>query len=167
MGTNYRPIFKNCLKGHQSLYVYRNNRFSHGGSKTNKGGIKFISRAPVQIPLYYLTLLDRRLNFYHIYDHLLSILPCCERKRLFLQLNLSRTKPHEFFKVFFDHSVKTICIEVAVKGSWINEYMTNHGLCSSMTALLIHAGQTDSSIILSTGHSDRTTLVRYHNLHGV
>lgn len=42
--------------------------------------------------------------------------------------------------------------------------MTNHGLRSSMTLLLIEAGNTDSSMISRTGHSSATSLTMKHNL---
>lgn len=67
---------------------------------------------------------------------------------------------------FEKKSVKRICNEAGVTGSGLNNYMTNHGLRSSMTILLKGAGNSDSSIILRTGHSNVTTLARYHNLRG-
>lgn len=165
--------FKRTTECGRKVYIYTERIGSRtGGSKTKKGGIKFISRAPVQVPLFDVDLLDGRLNFFKMFEHLLSIRPDCASDRMFLQVNRGRTKPEEFFKRqnlgrgFFERSVKTICNEAGVQGSGLNDYMTNHGLRSSMTSLLIDAGHTDSSIILRTGHSSATTLARYHNLRG-
>lgn len=163
---------KTTLDG-KHIYLYTERIGSRsGGSKTKRGGVKYISREPVQIPLFDIDLLDGRLNFFKMYEHLLSIRPDCDSKRLFLQINRGRTKPEEFFKRqnlgkgFFDRAVKTVCSEAGVTGSGLNDYMTNHGLRSSMTSLLVEAGHSDSSIILRTGHSNTTTLARYHNLRG-
>lgn len=142
-------------------------------SNTEKGGIKFISHAPVQIPAFILYLLDRRLNFFTIIEHFLSIRPDCTSDRIFLQIRRGKTNLQEVFKRqnlrrwFFESSVKTLCNEAGVKDFGLNEYMINHRIRFSMTALLINEDHTDSSIILSISHLSATTLARYHNLKGL
>lgn len=77
------------------LYIYLiGSRKS--GSKTKKGGIKFISSLPVQIPLLDTDVLDTRLNFYKILEHLISVRPYCNVYLLFLQFNRSQTGQKTF-----------------------------------------------------------------------
>lgn len=95
----------------------------------------------------------------------------CECKRLFSHLNSGRKKHEECFRRqnlgtgLVDRAVKTMCNEAGVKGSGMNDVMTNHGLRSSMTALIIAAGHTDSRIILKMRHYYTKTLGRYHIRH--
>lgn len=153
------------------MYIYTERIGSDtGGSKTKRGGIKFIWRQPVQIPLFDPKLLEGCLNGFKIYGNMVSIRPECNKKRVFLHINLGRTIPEQVFKRqhlgkgFFERSVKTICLEAGVTGSGLNGYLTNPGLRSSMTPFLIEAGHTGSSIILRTGHSNTTIMARYHNM---
>lgn len=73
---------------------------------------------------------------------MIPIRPECDSRRLFLQTNRGRTKWEEFFKnrnlskSCPESSVKNICNEAGVKGSGLNDCMTNCGLRSSMTCLL-------------------------------
>lgn len=84
---------KTTVQG-MNFYMYTERIGSKtGGSKTKKGGIKYISRAPVQIPLFDVTLLNGCLRFYEMYEHFLSIRPKYDSKRVFLQLNRGETKP--------------------------------------------------------------------------
>lgn len=98
-----------------------------GSSKAKKGGIKYISRVPVPMPLLHIYLLDGRLNVFKIYKYILSIRPYYVSNRLFLQVNHGRTKRKEFVKrknfskEYYDRSVKTICDETGVKGSILND----------------------------------------------
>lgn len=115
--------------------------------------MKYISREPVQIPLFNVDLLDVRLKFYKLHKNLLSIGPDCDSQRLFLQINRNLTKPEEFFRRqnlcmrCFDRAVKTICNEAGLSGSGFNDYMKNHRLHASMTSLLVEAGHADSTVI--------------------
>lgn len=129
----------------KNVYIYRERNGSiTAGSRTRNCGIKYIIREPVQILLFDLDLLDGRLKFYKFYEHLGSIIPECDSNGLFPQINCNRTKPEE----------------PLVTGSGLNDYMTNHGLRSSMTTLLVEVGHSDSSIIIRTGYSNATTFAR-------
>lgn len=55
-----------------------------------------------------------------------------------------------------------MCIEAGLSEDGLKHYVTNHGLSFSMVSLLIEAGQTDSTIILRTGHTNTNALARYH-----
>lgn len=107
-----------------------------------------------------------------MFEHLFSISPENVSEQRILQMNRGRTKPKQFFKRqnlergLFERSVKTIFNEAGVKGSVLNSYMPNYGLQSSRKSLLLDAGNTDSSIILRTGHFSASTLARHHKLKG-
>lgn len=172
VGTRNYTIQENATRKQGCLHIYRNNSVSHWGSTTKNYEITFISCAPVHIPCFTLRVLGGRFNFYKMIENILSIRPDCDSDRLLLQIKRGLAKPEEVFtrqhvgKAFFDPAVKPICREAGVRCLGMNEYLTNYGLRSSMTSLLTDAGHTDSSKILHTGHSNTTTLARYHHLRG-
>lgn len=143
-----------------------------GSSKGKKGGIKYIKRQPVRIPIWNRLLLDKRINLFSMIKHYMSIRPEVESDKFFLQLNRGQVKEEKYFKAqhlgkkFFYNAVKNMCLEANITGTGVNDYVTNHGIRSSMISLLIEAGHTDSSIILRTGHTNTNTLARYHHLEG-
>lgn len=67
----------------------------------------------------------------------------------------------------FDKMVIKICEEVGVKGSGLQDHMTNHGLRASMISALIDSGHYDASIFLRTGNTRLDDLERYHNIQSV
>lgn len=93
-----------------------------GRWKGKKSGIKHIKRSLVQIPLFDLHVLEGRLKFYRMYEHMLSIRLNSRTDQLFLKVNKGRTKPEEFFKSqnlgkeFFDRSVNNVCCEAGLTG---------------------------------------------------
>lgn len=103
-------------------------RSKTGASRTKKWGINYISRAPVQLSLVNVTLLKHRLKLYQIYDHLLSIHPERDSKRLFLQMNRKEAKPKVFcetrnlVKVLFCRAIKTVCNEVKMDQEWMDTW---------------------------------------------
>lgn len=62
--------------------------------------------------------------------------------------------------------MKKISKEPGNSGLGAHDYMKNHGLRAAMASLLMEAGHTDSSVILRPGHSNSTTIARYHSLKG-
>lgn len=90
--------FKKTSECGWKVYIYTERiGYRTGGSKTKSGGIKFISRIPVQVSLFDLDLLDGRSNLFKMFEHFLSIRQDDRASdRMFLQNNRGRTKPEEF-----------------------------------------------------------------------
>lgn len=148
-----------------------------GTSKTKQGGIKYIKRSPLRIPIHNMELVDGLLNpFSLVVDYFnirLQMGPFSNR--FFLQLAKKpdgKKRIHWFKKMAigknsFKGMVTDMCNAAGVKGTGLQNHMTDHGLRATMISQLIAAGHSDSSIILRTGHSSVDTLARYHNLQGV
>lgn len=64
----------------------------------------------------------------------------------------------------FDTMDTAIFEEEAVKGSGLQDHITNHRLGTSIISALIDSGHSDSYIILRTSDTSVDTLARYHNL---
>lgn len=60
--------------------------------------------------------------------------------------------------------VTALCNAACVRGTGLQENMTDHGLRGTMISQLIAAVNSDSSIILRKGHSSVDKLTRFHNL---
>lgn len=120
----------------------------NGSCKTKQGVIKLIKRAPVQIPIHNVVMLDRLINTFALLADYFKL--SCEMgafsNRLILQLSNKADEKSKRLKWFkraligknnFDTMVKTICQEAGVKGLGLQDHMTNHGLLSSMILALI------------------------------
>lgn len=68
-----------------------------GASKGKKGGIKYIKRHPVQIPIWNRELLGKRINLCTMIKHYVSIRPEIESDIFFLQINRGKVNEHKFF----------------------------------------------------------------------
>lgn len=95
--------------------------------------------------------------------------------RFFLQLSNkagAKSKRLQWSKKFpvgrnnFDTEVTTICEESGVKGSGLQDHMSNHGL-SFYAFSSNDSGDSESSIILRTSHTTVDALAQYHNLQSV
>lgn len=74
----------------------------------------------------------------------------------FLKQHIGR---YTFFAI-----VHRVCSTLDLRGDGAVDYVTTHGLRSTMISLLINAGFDDATITLRTGHRCISSLRSYHNL---
>lgn len=66
----------------------------------------------------------------------------------------------------FDHIVKRVCENERVTGSGMKNFITRHSLRGLFATIIFKPGNSDSSVMMRTGHRDPRSLMHYQNLWG-
>ena len=166
--------FKEEIVKSKSAFVYYPKVGSRcGESKNHSGGIKYVKYKPRRIPIHDVTLLNGKLNVFHLIQNYFAVrrLRNLGKDRFFLGVNQGRKndvsaflKAQPISRNARSKIVKEVCLSLDIRGEGANNYVTTYGLRATMISLLISSGHSDATVVLRSGHRDNNSLQSYHNL---